>query len=172
LKRERAAILQNALIHKRPLTWQEKEQLFIWYSTRVDAYLDAGHGDCFMKQPQIAELVCEALQFFEGERHELYSWCVMPNHVHAVVWPKPPFSLSQVLHSWKSYTSNKANKLLKRSGNKFWQDESFDHLIRNDTDRIRCGNYINDNPVKAGLCKRPEDWRWGSAYLKVNRLCE
>ncbi len=65
-KQEREQILQHALAAKRPLTWQEQEELFRWYSARVDAYLDAGHGDCFLRKPEIGKLVAGALRFFDG----------------------------------------------------------------------------------------------------------
>src|SRR5947208_17164487 len=74
LKRERELIIQQALMAKRPLTWHEQEELFRWYSSRVDAYLDAGHGECFLKRPDIADLVAGALKFFDGERYELRAW--------------------------------------------------------------------------------------------------
>lgn len=164
LKQEREQILQHALAAKRPLAWHEQEELFRWYSRRVDAYLDAGHGDCFLKQPEIARLVSDALRFFEGQRYELRAWVVMPNHVHVAVWPRPPVTLSRVLHSWKSYTSTQANKLLSRAGQPFWQSESYDHLIRDDEDHARCVAYTVNNPVTARLCLRAEDWPWGSAY--------
>jgi REP element-mobilizing transposase RayT len=104
------------------------------------------------------------LPFFAGQRYELHAWVVMPNHVHAVVWPRPPETLSRVLHSWKSYTATQANKIAKRVGHSFWQSESFDHLTRDDDDRARCMAYTLDNPVTARLCARPEDWPWSSAY--------
>jgi len=163
-KQEREEILRHALAAKRPLTWQEQEELFRWYSARVDAYLDAGHGDCFLRHPQIAKLVADALRFFDSQRYELRAWVVMPNHVHVVVWPRPPETLSRVLHSWKSFTSKEANKILKRVGQTFWQSESYDHLIRDDDDRARCVAYTINNPVSARLCARPEDWQWSSAY--------
>ena len=166
-KRERELIVAQALAAKRPLTWHEQEELFRWYSSRVDGYLDAGHGECFLKQPAVADLVAGALRFFEGQRYELRSWVVMPNHVHLVVWPKPPNTLSEVLHSWKSFTANEANKLLVRVGKPFWQDESYDHLVRDDTDMARCCQYTLMNPVNARLCSRPEDWKWSSAYRAV-----
>jgi putative DNA methylase len=162
-KVEREQILQHALAAKRPLTWQEQEELFRWYSARVDAYLDAGHGDCFLRQPAIAKLVADALRFFHGRRYQLRAWVVMPNHAHVVVWPRPPQTLGRVLHSWKSFTSKEANKTLRRAG-EFWQSESYDHLIRDDDDHMRCVAYTVHNPVKAGLCARPEDWQWSSAY--------
>jgi hypothetical protein len=67
------------------------------------------------------------------------------------------------LHSWKSYTGHRANALLGRVGRPFWQAESFDHWIRDDAERVRLVRYVEDNPVKARLCARPEDWPWSSA---------
>jgi type I restriction enzyme R subunit/putative DNA methylase len=164
LKREREAIIKQALAAKRPLTRQERKELFRWYSTRVDAYLDAGHGECFLKQPEIAELVAGAVRYFDGQRYQLRSWVVMPNHIHVVVLPKSPETLSKVLHSWKSYTSSEVNKVLGRVGNSLWQTESYDHLIRDDADLARCCEYTTINPVSARLCERPEDWKWSSLY--------
>jgi REP element-mobilizing transposase RayT len=90
---------------------------------------------------------------------------MMPNHVHVVLWPMPRHTLSHILHSWKSYTSKQANKLLRRDGTTFWQKESYDHWIRDDDERARLVAYVQNNPVKAGYCKRPGDWRWSSAHL-------
>jgi REP element-mobilizing transposase RayT len=146
-----------------PLTWHEQEELFRWYSTRVDQYLDAGHGECFLKGADVGELVATALKFFDGERYQLRSWVIMPNHVHAVLWPKPPHTLSRILQSWKSFTSKEANRMLKRTG-AFWQKESYDHLVRDDDDLARCCVYTTMNPVNARLCERPEDWRWSSLF--------
>jgi REP element-mobilizing transposase RayT len=88
----------------------------------------------------------------------------MPNHVHAVLRPMPGWTLSKILKSWKGYTACEANKVLKRTGDKFWQTESFDHLVRDDEDMHRCCKYIMMNPVQARLCERAEDWKWSSAY--------
>ena len=164
LKAEREAILRHALAAKRPLTWHEQEELFRWYSSRVDACLDAGHGECWLRQPEIADLVAGALKFFTGERYELGAWVVMPNHVHAVLRPLAGWTLSKILQSWKGYTAREANKILGRTGETFWQTESFDHLIRDDEDARRCCLYTTLNPVNARLCARPEDWPWSSAY--------
>lgn len=163
LKQERAAILSQAEAAKRPLTWAEQEELFRWYATRVDQYLDAGHGDCWLRRPDIADLVAKAIQFHAGQRFDLLAWVVMPNHAHVVVRPGPGFTLSQITKSWKGFTAREANRLLNRQG-EFWQGESYDHLIRDDADRARCVQYTLMNPVNARLCARPEDWRWSSAY--------
>jgi putative transposase len=163
LKAEREAILSQALAAKRPLTWPEQEELFHWYSHRVDRHLDAGHGDCWMRQPEVAQTVADVLNFHAGQRFDLLAWVVMPNHVHAVLRPRSGFSLSQVLHSWKGYSAKKANELLCRDG-EFWQGESYDHLIRDADDLHRCCDYTLTNPVTARLCARPEAWPWSSAY--------
>jgi REP element-mobilizing transposase RayT len=163
-KAERETILRQALSAKRPLTWHEQEELFRWYSSRVDAYLDAGHGACWLRQPDIADLVADALRFFVGVRYELRAWVVMPNHVHAVLRPLPGWTLSEVQKSWKGYTAREANKILKRTGKVFWQTESFDHLVRDDEDMHRCCHYATMNPVNARLCVCPEDWKWSSAH--------
>ena len=92
---------------------------------------------------------------------ELHAFAVMPNHVHVLLSPYVP--LARITRGVKRLTASKANELLGRSGQRFWQEESFDRWIRNAAEFERVKNYIEWNPVKAGLCKRPEDWPWSSA---------
>ncbi len=134
------------------------------YRRKLENYLDRGHGKCWLRTPDIAELVANALRFFEHQRYELKAWVVMPNHVHAVLWPTPNQILGEILQSWKRYTAREANKKLGCIGLSFWQPESFDHWIRNDAELARCCDYVVRNPVKARLCAAPEDWRWSSAW--------
>ena len=164
-KQERDAILQQALAAKRPLTWHEQEELFRWYSNHVDKYLDAGHGECHLRHQEFAGLVAGAFGFFEGQRYELRAWVVMPNHAHVVVWPMPGHALSDILHSWKSYTAHEINKRLPKKIVPFWQSESYEHLICDDDELHRCCHYTLMNPVNARLCARPVDWRWSSAHV-------
>ncbi len=164
LKEEREKMIAQAVAAKRPLTWHEQQELFHWYSTRVDAYLDIGRGDCWLRNPVIAELVSNALKFHAGQRFDLLAWVVMSNHVHGVVRPLGEWTLSKILQSWKGFSAHEANRRLSRVGKNFWQAESYDHLIRDDEDLHRCRNYTAMNPVNAGLCQRPEDWPWSSAY--------
>jgi REP element-mobilizing transposase RayT len=164
-KQEREAILQHAMAAKRPLTWHEQEELFRWYSNRVDQYLDAGHGVCYLRAPELADLVAGAIRFFEGQRYQLRAWVVMPNHAHVVVWPMPRYTLSGILHTWKSFTAHEINQRLPTKVVPFWQSESYEHLIRDDEDLHRCCQYTLMNPVNSRLCVRQEDWKWSSAYV-------
>jgi REP element-mobilizing transposase RayT len=163
-KADREAIVSQAHAAKRPLTWQEQEELFRWYSSRVDKYLDAGHGDCWLAKPNVADFVANAIQFHAGQRFDLHAWAVMPNHVHAVLRPRAEWTLSKILKGWKGFTAREVNKLLKRTGIPLWQVESYDHLIRDDEDLYRCCRYTSMNPANAHLCKQPEDWKWSSAH--------
>ena len=133
-------------------------------SPKIDAYLDSSLGACWLRRPEIADLVADAVRFFDGKRYHLHAWVVMPNHVHAVLRPVPSFTLSSILHSWKSFTAKEANKLLGRSDPDFWQHESFDRWCRDEEEVARWQRYVIGNPVAARLCAAPEDWRWSSAY--------
>ncbi|HEY0866962.1 MAG TPA: transposase, partial [Fimbriimonas sp.] len=128
------------------------------HQEKIDAYLDAGHGECLLRDERAASCVVDALGYFNGERYTLHAWCVMPNHVHVVVQPAPGHSLDQITHSWKSFTSHEINKLLGRSGG-LWQEESYDHLIRDASDYLSQVKYVLENPKRAKLV----GWKWVSA---------
>jgi REP element-mobilizing transposase RayT len=130
--------------------------------THAEAYLDAGHGACYLKDARIGKLVEDALHFFDGRRYNLLAWVVMPNHVHTLVETREGFPLRSIVHSWKSYTAKAANGLLGRSG-PFWYPEYFDRHIRDEQHYLAVVAYIHDNPVKAGLSAKAEDWRFSSA---------
>ena len=133
------------------------------YYRRVERYLDQGLGSCHLRERRIASLVQDALRFFDGSRYQLHVWVVMPNHVHALFTPMEGYSPSRIIHSWKSYTATAANKILGRSG-PFWQREYHDRFIRDDVHFCQAAYYIEENPVKAGLCATREKWPFSSAY--------
>jgi len=129
---------------------------------RIEEYLNSGYGACHLVKPKIARVIEEMLVKFDGERYRLIAWVIMPNHVHAIIEIIEGYSLKKIMHSWKSYTANVANKILGRSG-KFWYREYFDRYVR-DADHLENAiKYVRWNPVKAGLVKEPEDWRFSSA---------
>ena len=132
---------------------------------RVEAYLDQGHGSCYLKNSEVAAMVQSGLLFHDEAKYRLSAWVVMPNHVHLLCTPCFGYNLAQIMHSLKSYTSNEANKILGRSGH-FWQKEYFDRYIRNARHFAKVVAYIENNPVKACLCEKPEDWPFSSAAFR------
>jgi type I restriction enzyme R subunit len=113
---------------------------------RVEAWLDQGMGSCALRNPANAAIIKEALQHFDGQRYELASYVIMPNHVHVVLAPLADYSLSTILHAWKSFTSHTIGKLLPDRRGPFWQKESFDHIVRGPDHLERFRIYIADNP--------------------------
>ncbi|MEK6662521.1 MAG: uracil-DNA glycosylase family protein [Pseudomonadota bacterium] len=134
-------------------------------SKQIETYLDAGHGECCLRKPEIAQIVIQALKQFEGERYVLHDWVVMPNHVHLVIEPRGAHALSDILHSLKSFTATEANRCLGRHG-AFWQHESYDRLIRGQEELDRCVEYVRQNSVRANLAEAPEQYAYGcSGYV-------
>ena len=136
----------------------------------INQYEDAGYGQCFLGDERIASLVEKTLCFYEGKHYKLIRWCIMPNHVHVLIEVVEGITLSTIVQEWKSYTAHQANKILKRKG-KFWMHEYFDRYIRDERHFNNIVNYIDNNPVKAGLVRNPEDWRWCSVRSKIT-ACE
>ena len=133
-------ILKKPKKNKHKLTKAEQKRLQKLFSDKVEKYLDAGHGACWLKNNKVAKMIQETLLYFDKERYSLLAWSIMPNHVHVVVRPESEYELSEILHSWRSFTAKEANKLLNRKG-LFWQPEPYDHLIRDEEDLIRCIEY-------------------------------
>ena len=132
---------------------------------RVEAYLDQGHGRCYLKESAVATMVRNALLFHDQTKYRLSVWTIMPNHVHLLCTPAAGHNLAEIMHSLKSFTSNEANKMLGRKG-RFWQKEYFDRYIRSARHFAKVVAYIENNPVKAQLCAQAEDWLFGSAFRK------
>ncbi len=128
-----------------------------------------GFGPQWLKDPRIAGFVCESLLKGDAEleQYRLYSFVIMPNHVHVLLEPK--IHLSRITGGIKGVTAKRANFILDRTGQHFWQDESFDHWVRNPAEFERMQAYIERNPVAAGLANRAEDWPWSSAQLQIHR---
>ncbi len=132
---------------------------------RMANYEDAGHGACWLRDERVALIVEQAMLHFDGRRYRLLAWCVMPNHVHAMIETVEGISLSDVLHSWKSYTANQANAVLGRQG-EFWQREYHDRYIRDAEHYAKALHYIEENPVKSGLVKQAVEWSFSSVHYR------
>ena len=149
--------------------WQDENIEDAAFRKRVERYLDLGHGECWLGRQEIAEIVRGTLYFHHNKKYVLDSWVLMPNHGHILVTPIPGVHLPDIMHSIKSYSAQMANKLLGRKG-QFWQHESFDRYIRSQKHFEAVRRYIEQNPVKAGLCKKPNEWRFSSAYERVAEI--
>ena len=138
----------------------------------MDRLLDKGAtGPLYLKRPEIAELVVKSLidSDLRFERCKLHAFVAMPNHVHLLATQLAPFA--KWLGPLKGFTANQANKALGLKGGPFWQNESYDHSVRNDEEFLRIQRYIERNPVRAGLAGKPEEFRWssaGAAWLRPN----
>jgi putative transposase len=133
----------------------------------IDRYLDNTRtGPQLLQQATIAQLVVDSLYRGVNLRHyKLGPFVIMANHVHVLLMPL--VSPSQLLKSLKGSTAREANRLLGRTGEQFWQRESYDHWVRNQEEWRRIARYIERNPVKARLVSRIEDYKWSSANPKL-----
>jgi|SRR5579872_122083 len=151
---------------------------FVVYPTEGHAFLaydrslDHGAtGPMWLRDPQIADLVAQAILIGERERkfYELCAWVVMPNHVHMLM--APSVDVPTLMRWLKGSTARAANKILGPTGQPFWQDESFDHYLRQANQIRRTAAYIERNPVSAGSVSSPEQWFWSSAVRAGATAC-
>jgi REP element-mobilizing transposase RayT len=130
----------------------------------LDRLLDeARTGPFHLRQPALADMVVEALHYnAEVLRHyALHAFVVMPNHVHLLL--TACIALPKLTKSIKGITAKRANQLLGLTGQSFWQEESYDHLVRDGREFQRIRLYIEKNPVRAGLARQADAYRWCSA---------
>jgi putative transposase len=130
----------------------------------MDRLLDAARsGNVYLRQPDIANVVVEAIHHSANVlgHYQLHAFVVMPNHVRLLV--TPTIALPRIMKSLKGITARRANAMLTLTGTPFWQEESYDHLVRDEHEFKKISHYIEENPVRAGLVKTSSDHRWSSA---------
>ena len=127
-----------------------------------DDVLDRHHGCSVLHDTRCASVVAETLLHGDETRYTLQAWCVMPNHVHTLIVTNAAHELGNVVRSWKVYSTRRINALLARSGS-LWAADYFDRFIRNERHFETTKRYIENNPVAAGLCGAPQEWRFSSA---------
>ena len=139
------------MIHH-PEPWDEETEFEYHerFSRLIDEWLDQGCGSCVLRNPAHAMIVANALRYFDGERYELASFVVMPNHVHVLFRPLEGCVLAGIVKSWKGFTAREINQRIRKTG-ALWQDEYWDRLIRNEGHFRRVMEYIRENPMKAKL---------------------
>jgi putative transposase len=130
----------------------------------MDRLLDETHsGPRQLQKPALVQMVVEATHFSAAVlgHYELHAFVVMPNHVHLLA--TPAVALRKLTRSLKGITSKRANAMLGLTGTRFWQEESYDHLVRTAREFEKIQNYIEENPVRAGLAKSAGEFLWSSA---------
>jgi REP element-mobilizing transposase RayT len=120
-------------------------------------------GAFHLRQPAVAGMVVEAIQYNANilGHYVLHAFVVMPNHVHLLA--TPAVVLPKMTKSLKGITAKRANEMLGSTGAPFWQEESYDHLVRHAREFENIRNYIEGNPVRAGLVREAREYRWSSA---------
>lgn len=142
LMQERERMLRNST------TAAERRRLDHAFGLRLDWHLDQHYGSCLLREH--GEIVANALLHFDHARYELHAWCVMPNHVHVMLYVTHGVDVPKIVHSWKSYTAHRIGRGV------IWQREYFDRVVRTPGEFADTRAYIRANPVKAGLVK----WPW------------
>lgn len=144
---DRLAKQREEWLSQHPKPWNEDEQRDYnrRFTLRFEELLDEAHGSCVLRRPEIHRLVGDAITHFETERYRIDCYVVMPNHVHVLFLALAGHRMEDILHSWKSFTSMKINKVLGRSG-PLWQREYWDRLIRSQKHFDWVRRYISDNP--------------------------
>jgi REP element-mobilizing transposase RayT len=124
---------------------------------------DARGGPFYLRQPVIADMVVSAIQHNAAilGQYVLHAFVVMPNHVHLLA--TPAVAVPKLMKSLKGITAKRANAMLALTGSSFWQEESYDHLVRHEREFEKIRNYIEENPVRAGLVREASEYRWSSA---------
>jgi REP element-mobilizing transposase RayT len=130
---------------------------------------EARAGPSHLRQPAIADMVVEAIQYsaIPLGLYRLHAFVVMANHVHLLATPAVP--IPKLTKSLKSFTARRANAMLALARGPFWQEESYDHQVRNEREFEQIKNYIEDNPVRAGLVREVSEYRWSSAGWAISR---
>ena len=113
-------------------------------------FLAHGHGQCLLKRPELAQIVADALLYFDGQRYRMGDFVVMPNHVHLLAAFPAADAATKQCGSWLHYTARQINRAIGTKG-KFWQQEPFDHLVRSPEQYDYLRQYIAGNPRAAGL---------------------
>lgn len=130
---------------------------------KIEAWSDAGHGCCALRAGENAVQVRDTLLYFHEKRYRLFAWVVMQNHVHVLFQTFPGWPMDGVVESWKKFSASRILHGRPDLPHPFWQREYWDRYTRNLRHFRTTVDYIHQNPVKADLVKRAEDWPWSTA---------
>ncbi len=131
--------------HPRPWNESEEEEYDNVFGAAIDKWIDAGHGDCLLKDKRLRDVVAGVMANDNGRRCDIYAMVIMPNHVHVLMTPGEGHVVQTIVGAWKSVSSHKINEILNRKG-AVWERESFDRMVRGADDFNRYAQYIAANP--------------------------
>ncbi|NBC64577.1 MAG: hypothetical protein GVY07_02785 [Bacteroidetes bacterium] len=165
LRREHQETITKESVNSNRFHKNFESKLFKKYEDLLD---NCCSGPKWLQVPKIAQIIEESIHYRDDHKYDLYAYCIMSNHVHIVFKhienhqikssskSLPP--ITRILKNLKSYTAIQANRFLKREG-AFWHEESYDRLIRNNSELENIIKYTLNNPVKANLVEDWEDWQ-------------
>ncbi len=160
--------------------WEQRKLKLVFQF--VDELLDFQSPVQHLADVRQAKIVENAFLHFAGVRYRLLAYVVMPSHHHWLFLPDEQWAMGAVSktkdehsklktareiisHSVQSYTATMCNRVRGKTG-AYWQTETYDRWARDDDEMFRIIEYIENNPVKAGLIASPELWQWSSARLR------
>ena len=135
-------------LNAHPKPWDEAMQREYdnTFTAVMDRWIDAGYGECILKEKAVRDAVTEPIMHFDGDRYDIHAYVIMPNHVHVLTSPLPGFPLDKTVQSWKRYSAHDINMLTCRTGS-VWESRYFDRLIRSVGDYGAKLDYIIGNPA-------------------------
>ncbi len=140
---------------------KDKDQrFFAWFDRLIAVSPEVPQ---LLHKDGIREIIEESFKHFDGVRYTLLSYCIMPNHVHVLIYPKLQedgliFSIPHIVYTWKKFTGTAINRILGKQGS-LWQKEIYDSLVKDDAGLTNVVEYIVNNPVKAKLVNEWQQWK-------------
>jgi REP element-mobilizing transposase RayT len=135
---------------------------------KIQTWLDQGFGACVLDGDEPAAIAASAMEHFDDQLYLLFTYIVMPNHVHVVLKPFDGYPLEDILASWKKFSSRRINSALHQAGN-LWQEESYDRIVRDSEHLLEVLNYLEKNADQIGRKRVP--WicpQWADLLKTVN----
>lgn len=132
--------------HPKPWDMATQEEYEHKVGKAMDKWIDAGYGECILKDESVRNIVADTIMHFNGERYDIHAFVIMPNHVHVLLSPRGDNLVQDIVGSWKKFSAHEINKMLGRQGS-VWERESFDHMVRNEFSYKEKVDYIISNPA-------------------------
>ena len=129
----------------------------------IEEELNRWHGDCWLRDEEVARTVVATLQARHGRKYTLRAWSVLPNHLQAVFHVAEGVDAGAVVREWRNYTTRQVNLLAGRDAEELWEKMPYLKACMDDAEVVKRVRSVEFRPVNAGLCRRPRDWKWSSA---------